>query len=406
MKAWSAALLGFVLCVSVLAAWVPARWPAGILEIAAFGLAAAWAVRLQAVAAAKWNPLLMPVSALAGWAAIQLAFHWTLDQPETARFAIGWAANAAILFVALQIFDDTLVRERFLRALLWFAFLICLIAVPQSLTASGSVFWVFPIPDPPPGIMGPFLYRTHFANFIELALPLVLIPAMEHPRKRLWYAFMAAAMIASVILSASRGGFAIVTVETALVCAVHVRRRQTTFRETIPAIVLTLAATATLASMVGWNTLMERWMNENPYADRLQLLRSSIPMLRDHLWTGVGFGAWPAVYPHYARFDMGVFVNQAHNDWAQAAAEGGIVGLAMFAWMFVWVVRQSTRNVWAIGAVAVFVHAMFDYPFHKPQIAAMVFLAMAAAASASPRRRQNRREFRREGRLYTMASRI
>ena len=35
-------------------------------------------------------------------------------------------------------------------------------------------------------------------------------------------------------------------------------------------------------------------------------------------------GTWPEAYPGYARFDDGSFVNQAHNDWVQWAAEGGL----------------------------------------------------------------------------------
>jgi hypothetical protein len=382
MRGWTAAALGAVLVAAVLVAWVPARWPASIIEVGAFGLALAWTVRLGVTGErARWSAVLIPVAGMMAWGLGQLQFHWTLVEAETARSVVGWGANFAVLFVGLQIFEDRKVRERFLAGLLWFAFGICLIAVPQSFTAKGAVFWMFPVPDPPAGMMGPFLYHTHFANFIELALPMALIPALGHPRKRLWYAFMAATMIASVILSASRGGFVIVTVETAVVFWLEARKRASgRLWAAIPAIGLTLATTAILASMVGWSTLIARLMEENPYADRLQLLRSSIPMFRDHLWTGAGLGAWPSVYPLYARFDLGVFVNQAHNDWAQVAAEGGVVGLALFAWMFGWSLRQAGRSVRCWGLVCVFVHAFFDYPFHKPQIAALVFAVMAAGA--------------------------
>ena len=373
-------------------AWVPARWPASILEVGAFLLALAWTVKLAVTGERpRWSAALIPVAGMAAWGLVQIWRHWTLVEAETVRSVVGWGAGAAFLFVGLQAFEDARVRERFLTGLLWFAFAVCLIAVPQSLTSQGLVFWTFPVADPPAGMMGPFLYRTHFANFIELILPLALLPALGHPRKRLWFAFMAAVMIASVILSASRGGFAIVTAETAVVLAVHAREKRDPFRRLLPAVALTLGTTVLLASLVGWSTLLARLLEENPYADRLQLLRSSIAMFRDHAWTGAGLGAWPAVYPVYARFDLGVFVDQAHNDWAQVAAEGGVVGLALFAWMFAWTVRRAARNVWCVGAVGVFVHAFFDYPFHKPQIAAMVFLVMAAG-DCSPLRHGERRK--------------
>ena len=75
----------------------------------------------------------------------------------------------------------------------------------------------------------------------------------------------------------------------------------------------------------------------------------------------------------------------------------------VFTWLFAWTLRQAARNVWCLGAACVFVHAFFDYPFHKPQIAAIVFLMLAAGA-CSPQRRRERREFRNRGGMYTMAS--
>lgn len=39
---------------------------------------------------------------------------------------------------------------------------------------------------------------------------------------------------------------------------------------------------------------------------------------------GFGLGNWPRAYPRYAVFDDGNYVNQAHNDWAQWAVEGGV----------------------------------------------------------------------------------
>ena len=38
---------------------------------------------------------------------------------------------------------------------------------------------------------------------------------------------------------------------------------------------------------------------------------------------GHGIGSFPYVYPAFARFDNGYFVNHAHNDWLEAFADGG-----------------------------------------------------------------------------------
>jgi O-antigen ligase len=107
-------------------------------------------------------------------------------------------------------------------------------------------------------------------------------------------------------------------------------------------------------------------------------------MFRDHPLAGVGLGNWPIAFPSYARYDDGLFANQAHNDWAQAAAEAGIPGLAAFALFFVLTVRQARHNPWCLGLVFVFLHAAVDYPFHKPQIAALVCILLSMRDPWSP----------------------
>jgi len=80
--------------------------------------------------------------------------------------------------------------------------------------------------------------------------------------------------------------------------------------------------------------------------------------------------------------DIGAFANEAHNDWIQWTAEGGIpFGVAM-ATLLVWCVRPAWRSVWGLGVVAVMAHACVDYPFSRPALGSvpMVILAMVASA--------------------------
>ena len=86
---------------------------------------------------------------------------------------------------------------------------------------------------------------------------------------------------------------------------------------------LVLAAVAT--AIAGCQGLEARLESEAARGVRdSMLVRASLEMVRDKPWMGSGLGTWPTVYPRYAGFDAGVFVNQAHNDWAQWAAEGGL----------------------------------------------------------------------------------
>jgi O-antigen ligase len=95
------------------------------------------------------------------------------------------------------------------------------------------------------------------------------------------------------------------------------------------------------------------------------------------------------VYPAYARFDIGLVVNHAHNDWAEWLAEGGVPFLAALASMAVWAVMPAVRSIWGIGLISVFLHALVDYPMQRLGLALWVFvLAGVLAAEERERRRE------------------
>jgi O-antigen ligase len=105
-------------------------------------------------------------------------------------------------------------------------------------------------------------------------------------------------------------------------------------------------------------------------------------MVRDRPLAGFGLGTWSAAYPKYALYDDGTFVNQAHDDWAQWAVEGGVpLFLAMLS-LVAMLAPGAVRLLWGIGLMAVFVHAAVDYPFEqRPALAAFFFALMGVLAA-------------------------
>lgn len=134
--------------------------------------------------------------------------------------------------------------------------------------------------------------------------------------------------------------------------------------------------------MAGWADLWERLAGVDPLADlRWPLMRSTWEMAMAHPWTGTGLGAWPEVYPEYARFDIGLYANQAHCDWLQWAAEGGMVMAVLLAGLLAAWTPALVRSVWGVGFLVVCVHGAMDYPFHQlPAFTTFLFAAAALAA--------------------------
>jgi len=104
-------------------------------------------------------------------------------------------------------------------------------------------------------------------------------------------------------------------------------------------------------------------------------------MIRDRPWMGFGLGTWSTAYPGYALFDNGLFANQAHNDWAQWAAEGGLPFFFMMLSIAIWSVRAAARSVWGVGIVAVFLHCLVDYPIQRPALAGLFFVLLGVLAA-------------------------
>ena len=134
--------------------------------------------------------------------------------------------------------------------------------------------------------------------------------------------------------------------------------------------------------VVGWQGLRDRMANSSGEALRIDAARASLAMVKDRPWTGSGLGTWPEMYPRYASLDTGVVVNQAHNDWAQWAAEGGLPFLGLMAIFAALIWKPAFRSIYGMGIAAFLLHALVDYPMQQRPALAAWFFAVAGAAYA------------------------
>ena len=383
MIAFSGVALAGLLFLSILLAWAPERWAVSLLETGSFALAAAWAVRLAIRPLRLERSLaILPLAGTVLWGILQLCMGSSVYPRETWNALLMWTTNLAVFAIALQIFSNAGSRDRFLRATLLFGFALSVVSTLAMFTSRTNVFWIFPaLSDRVPA--GPFLSPNQYAAFIELVLPLALVRAASDARRTVLFALMAGAMYASVIASASRAGFVLASLEIVAALALALGGRGATLRS-IARVVAVLAAFIVLfTALVGWETLWNRLNRADPFAGRREMLDSTLDMIRDRPWTGFGLGTWSTVYPAYARYDDGLFANHAHNDWAQWTAEGGFPFLALLLGVAVWSIRPALRSRWGIGAIAVFLHCMVDYPLQKPALAAFFFAVLAVLACSA-----------------------
>lgn len=382
LNRWAAWALGVLLAAGVLTVWIPAVWPAAVFQAGVMAVAMVYCFG-HAWTGGGWRfpGWLVALGLIPGWAAVQWGAGWTLDRWATAGKVTEWTATVAAAFVLVQVAGDRRVREGLLTGLLVFSTVLAVQALLQTFTSGGRVFWLFES-GYEDNVLGPFVYHNKYAQFVELVFPLALWRALTRRGQGPLWLVAAAILFAGAVAGASRSGFAILLLELPAVLLLAWRREAISGRAAGWASAQAAGLLAIWGFVAGFEMLWLRLTGIDPLADlRWPLMRSTWEMAMAHPWTGAGLGAWPAVYPEFARFDTGLFANQAHCDWLQWAAEGGMVVVLLLGVFLARVLPGLLRSVWGVGFLTVCVHGVIDYPFHQlPAFTTFIFCVGALAA--------------------------
>jgi len=363
-------------------AWSPARWAASVPQIGILALAAVYAILLIRRRLPLPHPAVLPVLGIAGIGAIQLVLGASLYPWQTSEATLYWLTNLAAFAAASSLAQDPKTGRFLLKWLFLLGIGLAFLSVVQNFTSDGRAFWLFDTGFPD-SVFGPFVYKNQYAAFLELLLPVAWAGALLADQRRWTYLLVTAALLACSVASSSRAGLLIACAEVVIVIAILVVR--VGGRRLIQTFGILFVLVAGFAAVVGPETIWARLQDRDPYSTRRDMTAASVAMFRDRPLAGFGLGVWPTVYPKYATEDDGLFANQAHNDWAQIAVEGGVPGLACFLAFFFWALWRGGRGAWAIGVAAVLLHALVDYPIQRQALGVFFFLFAGAATGRGPR---------------------
>jgi O-antigen ligase len=298
-----------------------------------------------------------------------------------------WFTVALIGFIASQILQKARLAEQFRLGIALFGSFEALLSVLEQASHTGRYFWL--IPSGFPDIYGTFPYYNNFAQLIELTLPVTLWEGLRHRSIKLPYLLLSALQVGAVVASASRAGAVLVLVElVAVLLLAWLRRRQTM---SVAVLALALGLSAAFTYVAGFQHVIQKLERPDQLANRRLMNRSSLNMIRERPLTGWGLGAYAPVYKMFALYDDGTWVNQAHNDYLEWAAEGGIPYALTMLVLVLWSIRPAVRSIWGIGLLAFCLHALVDYPFARLgtcgwffAIAAMLAVQRARSATSAP----------------------
>jgi O-antigen ligase len=270
---------------------------------------------------------------------------------------------------------------------------------------------------------GPFVNRNHFAGWMVMALPLVLgyawaiLEAARRPAGRdlgSWIRWLAepqvgrfglaacaaATMGASVILTGSRSGVGSLVVGLAVLGVFLVRRFGDRMARlaVVGAVMILLAAAA---AWVGLDDVLGRFRQAPiEIQDRLAVWRDTVRIFGDFPVFGTGFGAFGMVMLFYQTAPQHTAFVQAHNDYLQVLAEGGLL-VAGPAALVLFLVATGIRRRFLTGdevptarwiragafagLVGIATQSLVEFSLQKPANT-LLFVVLLAIALHRPRR--------------------
>lgn len=429
-------------------------WWASLFASGVFALGCLWA--LESLLAGglglrreHW-PLLVPPLALAAFSLFQII---PLARDASGTGGVVFALRGAISADPFETYNFAL---RLLALTLLCAMLLRFTTSRRRLTAvvltvvcvgvSSALFGIirqgaqvsemgFVLPSLPRGLgYGQIISRNQFAFMMEMALGLSLGVAAARAGRHassLLYLALALPAGAALILANSRGGILTLLCQLlfvfALAAPAWTRRRRggrrghvevdedaRGLRRRALSLVVRVVSAAALVAVVSvavvWvggervvsnlSTVGEELAAQDAEAAtrwntrRVDIWRATWEMFKDHPVAGVGMGGYWAAISQYHDASGEYTPQQAHNDYLELLASGGLVGSALllvFSFLLLRRARITLRSTDAfrraatLGALAglfgVAVHSLFDFGLHMTANAAL-FVALVVIATA------------------------
>ncbi len=392
--------LSAVLIFAVLAFGAVDEWSTFTLEAGAAALFLTWVVKQfisQRLKLSK-NSLYMPSLLFFGLILAQIALHRSAYGYVTQYEALQYVAYGILLLIASECIRHEDTRRVFALILIVFGALYAFFALAQELTSNGKIYWIHsPRFHGLGAIYGSYVNRNHYAGLMEMLVPIPLVIAFGHKLKggkRALVAFCAVLMATTIFLSGSRGGMIAFVLEVVLFPALTFRTRRS------PRVALGSVAVGglilTLLAFLGKEQVLGRLGDLAP-GIRLNMTKDCLKMFSHRPVWGWGLGTFPTVYPSYRSFYTNLFINEAHNDYAQLLVETGLLGFGLMLWFLVRMYRHGlpTSRRWEftwdgalslaalLGCTGILIHSFVDFNLQIPANAAL-FYVLCALAAAEP----------------------
>jgi O-antigen ligase len=409
-------------------------WIASFVTVS-FGLAIVWLI--DGYRCDSWlagtGPLLLPLAALAAFAFVQtISFGGSAAgirfpiwnsisaDPYQTRFFVLLLGALAICGVLLSRYAATEKRMRVvINVIIFVAIASALFGIVRQTTQHSKGFGLaLLMPD---SGYGQFINKNHFAYLMEMALGLVLgLVLLRGVKREQVFVYLAALLPiwTGLVLCGSRGGLVAMMAQVlvAILLFSGRGRRHSSNDASFSRITRSLPVRITLMAVLILGVLIGTlWLGGDQLAShieesRLQLntdtsvlhegaSRSEIwgatwKMFVAHPIAGVGLAGYWAAVPAFHDASGRLTPQQAHNDYLELLASGGLIGTIILVWFGVVVISRIRENLKVenrfrrsacfgatVGIAGVAVHSLVDFGLHTI-VNALVFTTLIAIATS------------------------
>lgn len=425
-------------------------WWKAFFVCAAFSLCIVWLT--EGLISQSWLsgvkelwPLILPIAGLAGFAFLQTV---PLGNTPTAQLPVSgalgqttWNSISAdpyqTRFFVFQLLALTLAGILLLRYVSTERRMRTLISVVIAVAVASALFGIlrqttqhspgFGLPIIAPGQgYGQFINRNHFAFLMEmgfgLTLGLILGGGVKREHAMIYFAALLPIWTA-LVLCGSRGGLVAMLAQVIVAVLLFgivtdIRSATSNSSRALSLVRSKFAQLALIAILMGGVLFGTLWMGGDQLASRLATTSSEFTTSKDEsregvkrneVWAttwrmftanpilGVGLGAYWARVPEFHDASGSMTPQEAHNDYLELLASGGLLGLALGVWFAVALFRRTRASLQSpnrfrraacfgatIGMAGIAVHSLMDFGLHM-MANALVFTTLVVIAASKPR---------------------
>lgn len=345
-------------------------------------------------------------------------------EPRSTVWAAGvLTANVLLFWSVCALFQRGDMRWS-VRVIAWLGIVFATLGLAQAASGSGAVYWWWAPFGEGAEPFGTFINRNHFATWVIMATPACVgyaiaqlyVSATDDPTHH-WTArlvsvfdgralvllFAGILMTVALLVTLSRSGLLGLTAATVFVVLVGSRQIDRRRRRWLGAYVT--AAAIIVVAFADTDALVQRFnQTVATSSGRIAIWRETLPLIEDFWATGTGAGTYQTAMLVYQESDRVVYFNQAHNQYLQIVAEGGLLLSIPAAVALLSFLRLARRRVmsdrtavfWirigaAGGLVAVMVQNLWETGLRMPANAALAAV-LAALVIHAPRHQSDRDE--------------